>query len=263
MSEREFPKYMTHPGYRPAVLDDETNAGGMTMGLKRGNDFDFMPRVVPKSKPEWMPPVTVMNEDQQAYHESRGYRVVKTMAPPPQRAYAPSLAHPPQPQTPSGLDPREWPKWVEGKLCLTPSDEAKALSKAGKLGADIPWSGLPRPPIADESPDPDELAEFRAWKAGKAGAPRHKKRVFRKPPTNPDRGTPEQGELIVLCTAAGLKVDTRYSIRRMREMLRAAMSSEANHAVTQRKAEEVHGGGVEPSEEGGEDRHGNGHSEAA
>lgn len=100
----DYPAFMTHPGYAPAVLAPET---------KRGQ-----PNSV--GSPVRYPPVTVNNQDQQQQYEAKGY---VRQGQPSARAFATATAVIPQTYG-GGL---EYPKYVGDTLVHTPDQELAAL----------------------------------------------------------------------------------------------------------------------------------------
>ena len=91
----EFPKVMSHPGARPATLGYEFGEG----------------------KPCTFPPVSVNNEDQQAYYESKGYVA--------QGGSKDLSAH-----MPTNHVHQEYPKWVNGVIVQGPEHEKQLFPES-------------------------------------------------------------------------------------------------------------------------------------
>lgn len=104
MSEdyQTYPLTMVHPGYTPPKM------------VKDGIDT----RTV---SPERLAPVTVVNEDDQAYYEAQGYKPAGKIDP---SAWVRAQANPPPPD----YEPAEYPKWVNGRLVQDAAQEAIAVS---------------------------------------------------------------------------------------------------------------------------------------
>lgn len=146
----EYPKEMHHPGFAPAVLSDDNAAGRFGEA--------------PPGQPVRYPPVMVSNADQEAYHASRGYVLGKT---PPTPQPRPALGYqerknirtntyeiPPEGET------FEYPKWVGDRIAHSAEEEQAILEEAS-------FGPRPLDPLDEPTIDPDELAEFRAWKAAR------------------------------------------------------------------------------------------------
>jgi hypothetical protein len=104
----EFPLVMKHPAYRPARKIAEA-----TPAIPPQPGQALIPGKPEQWEAEWMPQVTVMNEDQREYYASKGY-----VAPgiPDAAAFSTAQAAPYNGQTPS-----EWPKMIDGKLVQDPN----------------------------------------------------------------------------------------------------------------------------------------------
>lgn len=244
----DYPKHMSHPNYRPAVVDQPVDAGVMTRGLKGSSSGDFMPRARPTSQPDWMPPVTVMTGDEEDYYLARGYRVTNETV-----AAKDALSASPTPLAPD-LDPREWPKYVNGVVAHNPEEEAEILGLEGSpLTVSVPEKigihlKLPSPDV-----DPAELAEFRAWKAAKE-RPLDKPPKRKPPRYKPRPIDPEHAALVAQLHAAGYPmVNRRFGVDRLRAMLAAATKEKAN-AGKEREAASILRGGTGQGEGGREDR---------
>lgn len=179
----EYPKEMHHPHFKPAVL-----SVGPAMDLPGGPN---------QSRAARYPPVTVNSPDQEEWYASRGYASGRSL---PQRHKDREnirMRQAPEAETPETY---EYPKYVGDKIAYSAEEEAAILATpidAGEGCAEVDATYIV---------DPAELAEFRAWKAGRAD----------------ERGTAEQAELLKLCAQAGIKADARFSVKRLRELLDAA-----------------------------------------
>lgn len=116
-----FPKWMSHPHEVPAILSDDYEAGER-------------PRLGYAAQPgraRSLPPVQVMDKNQEAYYAAQGYRVGRSGKP----AFVPRPVGPaPSPPPDNGIrliDGREFPRWAHGpagkKIVRSPEEEAAWL----------------------------------------------------------------------------------------------------------------------------------------
>lgn len=112
---QEFPRYLTHPHFRPATLgtsDDDRKGIKGSVG-----------------KPMQFPPVTVNNETQLEYHLAQGYVPSGKMDP---AAFTAAMAVPDDAQAPGTL--MEFPKWVYSadrrKSAIAQDDGEEAILRA-------------------------------------------------------------------------------------------------------------------------------------
>ena len=219
----EYPKYMTHPAYQPGTAARE---------------------VVPDPTQPWKkayiggtpiknPPVLVKNEDDEAWHASRGYvSQGKSDA----AAFARAVA---APVPMDDYTPERYPMWVGDKLVHDEAEERAALGMVAQ-----------EPESAPEPLDPEkemlraQLAELQdrlaALTMPAPGTP-----LSVEPPGAPSTmdvlQTPEmvagqakaRAEIDALrrdLEAAGVDVDKRWGIARLREELEKATAPEATTA---------------------------------
>jgi hypothetical protein len=158
----DYPKQMHHPGFAPAVLDEVK-----PLLSRDGYGSDGMRVNAARARPARYPPVMVNNEDQHAYYESRGYVVGKpppTPQPRPSNGYQErknirSHTYEPPPEG----EEYEYPKWVGDKIAKSAEEEAALLEEAAQAKPNGEAHAL-------DAVDPDELAEFRAWKKSREQA---------------------------------------------------------------------------------------------
>jgi len=152
MSFSEFPKAMTHPGYRPAVLSkDEVDSHG---------------RLIKKAAPGSgvrFPPVYVNNHDQELEYASRGYVPNGTSDP---EAYRRSAAGADIPNEHKHI---EFPKWLYRMV----EDELESKLVKDQAAQDLlrgAWFATPGDAQASIEEDEDEqpAVEVRNAAAGKA-----------------------------------------------------------------------------------------------
>lgn len=255
----EFPKWLHHPGYSPAVLSTGAVAGPLTRGAHYaavGRSAQF-------------PPVIVHNRDDEDWYVSKGYeggaydhaKVLKQQIAPLPHGYV-EREYPryeadgsvtPDPNPPP-VENYEFPKWVGDEIAQNAEEERAILARvepalalppdyaAAVLANDLAVDLAEHYPGADDDSETEtlskaEIAAFREWMAAgkptpdtpreEAGETAAALKASRPAPRstrggNRDRGTAEQAELIELCTEAGIKVDNRYSVRRLRALLEAA-----------------------------------------
>lgn len=221
MVHQRYPLQMTHPSFRPAVLSDSDARSG-----EHG------------SAALW-PPVTVNNEDQEEYYQSRGYvspdagmaeAFVTQQAAPVPAGYAGPKPYPRWENGKLVQDPhailgdKTWPMYVvpdgksrdEGVVVKNPDEYHKVMGKPYTNGKAAP---LPSP--VEPAVDADELAEFRAWKAAQAAAKAEEAEQKLQ-----DAEEAERDELIALAEELGIRIDKRWSTDRIREKLDRATATE-------------------------------------
>lgn len=108
---QKYPMVMTHPNARK----------GQAVPIQNGRVKDYA------GVPDFMPPVTVNNEDQEERHAAMGYRPAGMADP---SAYSQQVVAP----QPVGFAPQEYPKWVNGTL-VNDRDEEEAAGGGASLAS--------------------------------------------------------------------------------------------------------------------------------
>lgn len=224
MVHQRYPLQMTHPSFRPAVLSDSDARSG-----EHG------------SAALW-PPVTVNNEDQEEYYQSRGYvspdagmaeAFVTQQAAPVPAGYAGPKPYPRWENGKLVQDPhailgdKTWPMYVvpdgksrdEGVVVKNPDEYHKVMGRAYEIPGRQAHSGVAVAP--KDVVDADELAEFRAWKAAQAAAKTEEAEQKLQ-----DAEEAERDELIALAEELGIRIDKRWSTDKIREKLDKATATE-------------------------------------
>jgi hypothetical protein len=116
----DYPVMMVHEHWRKATVTSYDNNG----------------RVDYQGTPEFMPPVTVHDADQEAIHEAQGYKRHGKGDP---AAYA--SAHQDFPA--EDYVAEEYPKWVNGVLCNDANEEATAQASSNVVELEQPKSYVP------------------------------------------------------------------------------------------------------------------------
>jgi|SRR5882672_3800310 len=277
----EYPKWLHHPGFAPAVLSDDYALGG-------GRNARF----APDGKPSQFPPVVVHNADQEAMYVARGYaagaydhaKVERMRIAPLPNGYR-EQEYPrfesdgsvtPDPNPPP-VDNHEFPKWVGDEIALNAEEEAAILAR-GSLKNEPTQTEPPVVIIVEDDVEEAEtltkaeIAAFREWMAaGKPNIPRDgPSETASSEASGPalgghrDRGTPEHRKLVRLCREAGIKADGRWPMKKLRDMLEAATApqqetddahdEEGQHAGEEAAVQESrgvgHGGRQEPEDRG-------------
>ncbi len=164
----EYPKWLHHPGFSPAVISAGAAGGPLTKGAQYAGP----------GKPAQFPPVVVHGADDEAWYVSKGYtpgtydhaKVEQQRVAPKPNSYR-EVEYPrfeddgsvtPDPNPPI-VETFEYPKYVPGpdgdEIAQNAEEEAAILAKTGRV---------PEPPVETVEMTPDDLAAFAAWlKAGK------------------------------------------------------------------------------------------------
>lgn len=207
MNFQEYPKWLNHPGYRPAVISDDYGSG---------------PRPVnaPPGRPAQLPPVMVHNPDQEAYYRAQGYEGASggakafeaaTVAPLP-----PGYRHQEYPRYQNGVvepDPdapappdNEYPKWVY------PEGRAPLIVKNAAQEAEIMRGSERHEPLKRADPSAVETECIAAIMAA-AG----------------EREAPPDARAALCARAAelGLRIDRRWGEKKLRHAIERATREEA------------------------------------
>ena len=124
MAHERYPLTMHHPHHAPATPSRYTEPRLDEWGKKIFGSEQFV-----QGMPDRLPPVVVLDEDQEEQHRAKGYTAAGHSDP---AAFERAKAAP----IPVGHDLKEWPKWVNGVECSGP-DQAKAL-EAERLKREYP-----------------------------------------------------------------------------------------------------------------------------
>ncbi len=164
----EWPKWLHHPGFSPAVISAGAAGGPLIRGAQYAGE----------GKPAQFPPVIVHNPDDEAWYVSKGYtpgsydqaKVDQQRIAPKPNGYR-EVEYPryeadgsitPDPNPPV-IDTREYPKYVMGlngdEIAHDAEEEVAILKRAGRE---------PEVPVETIEMTAEDRANFAAWiKAGK------------------------------------------------------------------------------------------------
>ncbi|MGH6737591.1 MAG: hypothetical protein ACREDY_00905 [Bradyrhizobium sp.] len=197
----EYPKYLHHPGYAPAVIS-------------RIGD--------PPGTPVRFPPVVVHNTDQEEQHIAKGYAPSGPSIPLPTPGGPPQSPHykgrenirmRPIDEEDEPPPTYEFPKYVGTEIAYSAEEEADILDRRARVSV---------PQVAERAPVSAELAALRAEIAAL------KDELAGLRPAQDTRDDPDdRAEWIALAEEAGVTIDKRWRLSRIREAVEAATQPEA------------------------------------
>lgn len=211
---QEYPKWLHHPGFAPAVLSADPPGR--------------MQPMAPPGTPVKFPPVQVNNPDQEEEYVAKGYRrgdwneaqvdaqlkgVVPAKNGKQYPMYAPDGSIIADPDA-EDRDDGQYPMWVGDRIA---HNEAEELALRGSS------KNEPVEPPKDEVVDRDELEEFRRWKAQRDAKAAESASAADAPDWRGDPG--ERQALYDLGDEAGVKIDKRWSITKLRETVKRAVDA--------------------------------------
>lgn len=222
---QEYPKWLRHPGETAATVSQPLPPDPLTK---------LRPAGAP-GQPLKFPPVMVNNRDDEEYYVARGYNpgtwneaqvdaqlkgVVPAKNGKQYPMYAPDGSIIPDPDA-EDSDDGQYPMWVGDKI---------AYSRAEELALRGSCEDEPVPSPKAEVVDRDELEEFRRWKAERDAKAAESATAAEAHDWRGDPG--ERQALYDLADEAGVKIDKRWSITKLRETVeRAVDDADAKEAA--------------------------------